>query len=222
MTFGTTRFARHAGRVVVLSLLVAGASAVATPAPPATWSAGPGVSASPTAPPFPDGPFPLPSEPPQRSPDPATVELLLGQIPEPIRSTCEAQPPDDELAAVTCDPAPGVTIDYRMMESPYGVVAAFDWATTFATEAGTMPGSGTCREGGYLGTWPEGGDPFGELLCYEHRGLATIVWTHEASGIIGYLDVARADHAAAYDLWLTAGPAGSGTTTPSQTPGGTP
>ena len=57
-----------------------------------------------------------------------------------------------------------------------------------------MPGDGTCRAGGYLGSWPEGSrQPAGELLCYQNDGIANIVWSDESTHIIAYLDAVNGD-----------------------------
>jgi hypothetical protein len=84
------------------------------------------------------------------------------------------------------------------------------------------PRTGTCADGGIQGEWPETGEPTGRFLCYEYQGRASIVWTHEALRIIGYLDVPGAAHDAAHAIWTTAGPIQSDADLPSTTLGGTP
>jgi hypothetical protein len=146
-------------------------------------------------------------DPPIRTPDPGAASVLLGHIPDWIQDTCQPEVVQFEEARALCRPAAYATLTYRYFDSPYAASAAFSWARTFAAEAGTMPGNGTCRDGGYLGSWPEGSaQPAGDLLCYQNGEIANIVWSDEGSHIIAYLDVINAGHAAAYDLWLTAGP----------------
>jgi hypothetical protein len=144
---------------------------------------------------------------PVRSPDPTVTASLLALIPDPIRSTCRPELVDDELAAVACAPAPGARLSYRLLESSGALYAAYWWASTVAFgDGGMAERKGTCDQGGIQGMWPADGESIGRFLCHESSGEASITWTHEALRVIAYLDIADADHDAAYELWLRAGP----------------
>jgi hypothetical protein len=191
-------------RRVMLTLFVAAAGAAAIVATPGARSAEPAAPATPTVPPF---VIFEPSPLPLRSPDPAAVEKLLASLPAPFARTCVPLPTDDELAAVSCAPAAGTRLSYRLMESAEALYGAYSWAATVAFgDGGMLPRTGACDDGGIQGMWPADGEPIGRFLCYERSGEASITWTHDALRTIAYLGVANANHAAAYELWLTAGP----------------
>ena len=140
-------------------------------------------------------------------PDPAAVAELLAHIPPAVRATCGSRNATTELATVDCVPGAGATLRYDLFESQEELNGALAWATSYASAFGTMSTSDSCRHGGYSGPWPERGtQPMGWLLCYELRGDAVVIWSHDATRILASLNVPGAGHAAAHELWLTAGP----------------
>jgi hypothetical protein len=148
---------------------------------------------------------PAPSDPPDPTPDPAATAELLTRIPTGIAQSCEARASKDGvLAHVACSPSTTATVEYTLFDSALAVKSSVVWTATFAREFGSMSDAGTCLAGGYDGQWPEAGPPQGQLICYEHDGMAVIVWSDDAARIVGLLEARDADHETAYELWLEA------------------
>jgi len=70
---------------------------------------------------------------------------------------------------------------------------------------GQLSPSGTCQGGGYDGTWTLDGSPAGQLLCYTLEGAAVIDWSDPTHLLLGSINQAVGDSAAAYEAWVAAG-----------------
>ena len=156
---------------------------------------------------------PLPSA--SRTPADAEAALgeLLAHVPEVVRETC-AEPTDTsgpasdvgELAEVRCSMASGAVLTYVLYDSVESMDAAFDTAQDYARVFGSFTTGSDCASGTYDGTWSMSDVEAGRLLCHALEGAASIVWSHPASRVLAIIRQPEADHAAAWELWLIAGP----------------
>ena len=156
---------------------------------------------------------PLPSA--SRTPADAEAALgeLLAHVPEAVRETC-AEPTDGrgpasdvgELAEVRCPMADGAVLTFVLYETVEAMDAAFDTAQEYARIFGSFTTGSDCASGTYDGTWSMSDVEAGRLLCHALEGAASIVWSHPASRILAIIRQPEADHAAAWELWLIAGP----------------
>jgi hypothetical protein len=155
---------------------------------------------------------PGPSAVPGPSGDPAALGELLGHVPSALRDACvdrpfaEAFPPAGARARATCSQVDGAEVEYVLFDAPESLDAAYDALREHARLFGTVTFATTCQEGAYDGTWTLGGEEAGRLLCYQESGLARIAWSHPDTLILSTIAVPDRDHAAAWDLWLAAGP----------------
>ena len=93
-----------------------------------------------------------------------------------------------------------------LFESVEAMDAAYDTARDFVRLFGTFSTASTCEAGGYDGTWSLAEVEAGRLLCHALQDEAWIVWSHPGTRILSIIRQAGADHAAAWELWLQAGP----------------
>jgi hypothetical protein len=145
--------------------------------------------------------------------DEAALGELLSHVPAAISGTCiatgvtdEASPAPGELAEARCETSEGAAVTFLLYDTVEAMDAAYDTAFEYARIFGSFTTAGTCEGGGYEGTWNVGAVDAGRLLCHELRGDASIVWSHPATRILSIIRQSGADHAAAWQLWLAAGP----------------
>jgi hypothetical protein len=148
-------------------------------------------------------------DPSQPGGDAALAELM-SHIPEALVGYCEVDgdAPDaeaGELARLVCFPSSDASVLFILHDSEASLDAAFDVASMVAGIVGWEPAD-DCEAGGYEGTWTLGGETAGRLLCAGLMGTATITWSHPASRILATIRQADGDPAAAWDVWLGAGP----------------
>ena len=147
---------------------------------------------------------------PSRPGDDADVAELRSHIPAGLVADCEVDgdAPDaeaGELARVVCTPTTEATILFIRYGSETSLDAAFDIASAVAGIVGWEPAE-SCEAGGYEGTWRLGEETAGRLLCAGLMGTATITWSHPESRILATIRQADGDAAAAWLVWLGAGP----------------
>jgi hypothetical protein len=183
------------------------------PSPPPSPAPSPAVDQSP----LPDGspsPSPVVVGSPGASPaagDP--LAELLSHVPAAVRESCGEDPTTDQVpvgsgqsAQVTCTPSDGGVVAFVLFESVEAMDAAYETAGDFSRLFGSFSTSATCEAGGYDGTWSLADVEVGRLLCLRLQGEAWIVWSHPDTRILSIIQQAGADHAAAWELWLQAGP----------------
>ncbi|MET0773637.1 MAG: hypothetical protein ABWZ82_11165 [Candidatus Limnocylindrales bacterium] len=149
---------------------------------------------------------PLPSQPSGDGP----VAELMSHIPAGLASDCEVdgdEPDADagELARVVCTPSAEASILFILYDGEASLDAAFDISSTVAGIIGWEPAD-SCEAGGYEGTWRLGEETAGRLLCAGLMGTATITWSHPETRILATIRQSDGDPAAAYQVWLGAGP----------------
>ncbi len=140
----------------------------------------------------------------------AALAELVSHIPEGLIADCEVDgdAPDaeaGELARLACFPTSDGSILFILHDSEASLDAAFDISSMVAGIIGWEETDG-CETGGYEGTWTLSGETAGRLLCAGLMGTATITWSHPASRILATIRPADGDPAAAWDMWLGAGP----------------
>jgi hypothetical protein len=138
------------------------------------------------------------------------VAALMAHIPAGLARECDVDgdAPDaeaGELARVLCTPSTEASVLFVLHDTEASLDAAFDIASMVAGIVGWEPAD-DCEAGGYEGTWTLGGETAGRLLCADLMGTATITWSHPASRILATIRQADGDPAAAWELWLGAGP----------------
>jgi hypothetical protein len=111
-----------------------------------------------------------------------------------------------ELAEVRCSSTAGGRLTFVLYESTEAMEAAYDTAREYARIFGSFSTGADCATGAQDGTWTVGGVEAGRLLCHQLEGDASIVWSHPATRILSIIRQPDLDHAAAWDLWLIAGP----------------
>jgi hypothetical protein len=149
---------------------------------------------------------PVPSQP---GGDEALGELL-SHIPSGLLPDCQVDgdTPDaqaGEVARVVCTPSGDASILFILHDTEASLDAAFDIASMVAGIVGWEPAE-SCEAGGYEGTWTLGDETAGRLLCAGLLGTATITWSHPATRILATIRQADGDPAAAWQVWLGAGP----------------
>jgi hypothetical protein len=141
------------------------------------------------------------------------MKELLGHVPGAVRGPC-AEPTDasgpasdvGELAEVRCVMADGAVLTFVPYGSVEAMVAAYDTAREYARTFGSFTTGTDWASGTYDGTWTLRGTEAGRLLCHALEGSASIDWSHPESRILSIIRQPEGDHAAAWELWLTAGP----------------
>jgi hypothetical protein len=168
-----------------------------TSPPDESPSPSPGVVGSP-------GTSPVPGE---------AVDELLSHVPVAVRESCgrdtstDQEPAENgQLARVTCAPSEGSTVTFVLFESVEAMDAAYETAREYARIFGSFTTAGTCEGGGYDAAWRLGEVEAGRLLCHQLQGEAWIVWSHPDTRILSMIRQAGTDHAAAWGVWLIAGP----------------
>jgi hypothetical protein len=185
------------------------ASEIAHAAAARMMAALPGASPS-TAPS--EAPGTSPSASPVPTPDPAAIAALLVQVPPALVPSCapkpftpEAAPRDGELARISCAATNGTEVTYAAFESAEAVNTAFSAGELVAQLIGQLSTSGTCEGGGYDGTWTRDGTQAGQLLCYSLEDAAVIDWSDPSHRMLGSIQRADGDSAAAFQAWQEAG-----------------
>ena len=138
---------------------------------------------------------------------------LRGHVPESVRDAC-AEPTDasgpasdvGEIAELRCVMADGAVLTFVLYQSVEAMETAFDTAREYARIFGSFTTGTDCASGTYDGTWTLRGAEAGRLLCHALEGSASIVWSHPESRILSIIRQPDGDHAAAWELWLIAGP----------------
>jgi hypothetical protein len=164
------------------------------------------------------GASPSPSPSGDASPVPSAggqqaTDELLSHVPSAMRDTCapdtgtdQEPPPAEQLARVVCPTTSGGVVTFVLFNTVEAMDAAYDAAQQYARAFGSFTTAGTCEGGGYDGTWSLGDVEAGRLLCHELQGEASIAWSHPATRILSLIQQDAGDHAAAWELWLAAGP----------------
>jgi hypothetical protein len=142
--------------------------------------------------------------------DDAAIAELMSHIPKGLATSCgidgDAPAPEaGELARIACFPSSDASVLFILHDSEASLDASFEIASMVAGIVGWEPAD-SCAAGGYEGTWKLGEETAGRLLCAGLLGTATITWTHPASRILATIRQADGDAAAAWELWLAAGP----------------
>jgi hypothetical protein len=142
--------------------------------------------------------------------DPADVSELLSHIPAAVASDCV---PDEaaraarfgEVARVVCTQSDVASIAFSLYDTTDSLDAAYDVAVAVAQALG-WEAADSCEAGGYEGTWTMGDETAGQLLCVVQTGTSTIVWSYPVTRILSTIRETDGDPAAAWQLWLVAGP----------------
>src|SRR5262249_3917774 len=114
-------------------------------------------------------------------------------------------PRDGELARVGCIATNGAGVSLSAFDSADSVNSAFSAGELVAQMFGQLSPSGTCDGGGYDGTWTLDGAPAGNLLCYSLESAPVIDWSDPEHLLLGSINQAVGDPAAAYQAWVEAG-----------------
>jgi hypothetical protein len=138
------------------------------------------------------------------------VTKLLSHVPVAVASDCltddaERDASAGELARVVCTTSEEASILFSLYDSETSLDAQFDIAVMVAGIVGWEPAE-SCEAGGYEGSWRLGEETAGRLLCVVQLGTANITWSHPASRILATIRQSDGDPAAAWQLWLVAGP----------------
>jgi hypothetical protein len=142
---------------------------------------------------------------PSSSPN-ASIDDVLLHVPAALRASCEYEDGSAGVVTVNCPQSDELRVNYTLFDS---VEAMDDWydLTVLLVEANGADTSGDdCETGSYEGTWTLGGEDAGRLLCFNADGNEAIVWSHPDSLTISRIDHSGGDKAAAWQLWLNAGP----------------
>jgi hypothetical protein len=136
---------------------------------------------------------------------------LLTHIPMALRDTCRDEAGDADAdtgrrAEVTCTASDGATVTFALFDTADQMDAAYDAGRTFARTFGASRDGKSCQEGGYDGNWKLGTAIAGRLVCRAVGTEAWVLWSMPATRILSLIREPDADHAAAYNLWLMAGP----------------
>jgi hypothetical protein len=143
----------------------------------------------------------------------AALAELLSHVPAAVSETCvevtdESGPASDagEVAEVRCAISDGAVLTFVLYGTEEAMAAAYETAREYARIFGSFSTGADCATGSQDGTWTVGGAEAGLLLCHQLEGAASIVWSHPATRILSIIRQPALDHAAAWDLWLIAGP----------------
>jgi hypothetical protein len=152
----------------------------------------------------------VPAPTPHGSGEPTALGELGSHIPAAVSADCAEEIPEGgfdegELARLVCTRSVDSSIVYSLFDSTESLDGAFDVASAVAGILGWEP-AGSCEAGGYEGTWTLGGAEAGRLLCVIQLGTANITWSHPATGVLAIIRQEDGDPAAAWQLWLVAGP----------------
>ena len=158
---------------------------------------------------------PAPSAPPSPSADSAVaLEELLSHIPGSIRESCALRPldaddiqADGELVAVSCPQSDEMNVLYSLYEDVESLDAEYDVLHEVAEIIGADMSADDCAAGSFDGVWRFGnGEEAGRMICFVAFGTSSIDWSHPATRILSMITHAGGGKAAAYDLWIAAGP----------------
>ena len=95
---------------------------------------------------------------------------------------------------------------YTLFDSAEALDEWFDLTRLLIQANGADTSGDDCETGSYDGVWTLGGEEAGRLLCFNGDGNEAILWSHPDTLTYSRIDHSGGDKAAAWDLWLNAGP----------------
>lgn len=138
--------------------------------------------------------------------DDVSIDQLLTHVPSGIRASCEPESPSVGVVSVSCSQSDELIVGYTLFESIEAMDEWFDLTRLLVQANGADTAGDDCSTGPYDGTWTLGSEEAGRLLCFDADTNRAIVWSHPASLTVSRIDHSGGDKAAAWDLWLAAGP----------------
>jgi hypothetical protein len=107
---------------------------------------------------------------------------------------------------VNCPQSDELRVAYTLFDSVQAMDDWFDLTRMLVQANGADTSGDDCETGSYDGVWTLGGEEAGRLLCFNGDGNEAILWSHPDTLTFSRIDHSGGDKAAAWDLWLNAGP----------------
>jgi hypothetical protein len=136
----------------------------------------------------------------------AALGELLSHVPSALRASCEPEEFSFAIVTVLCPQSDELSVEYTLFGAAESLDEWFDLTGLLLRANGADVSGDDCETGSYDGVWTLGGEEAGRLLCFNADGREAIVWSHPATLTYSRIDHTGGDKAAAWDLWLAAGP----------------